>query len=351
MSDSDQPKKPKFGLNIPWLHHDTPDEAAAKEAQKLAKIELERRVTQVREAEMRRQSSDMAELQRGGIPIQAVNRLKEIGESSGSIFTSDLAPEEAALLRREGYRPLGLVTGSAMYHVGQAYASATNDCEVRVLSEAYDQACWLAVRRLRIELDHIGAHGVVGVRITMMRHEWADKTIEVQVIGTAVQGSGSKPKNPWLCDLSGQEWWALHRAGYEPAGLVWGHASWFILTTYNDEWNITSWQNVEMAHWSAALSHARRIAMKTIHEQASQHGACGVGGVRIDRRMDEVRLTGGEGDVYEREHHNLVLAIFGTAIRPRPGAPSTVRATQHVLSLREGRLSPVAIDARDVKIE
>jgi uncharacterized protein YbjQ (UPF0145 family) len=192
---------------------------------------------------------------------------------------------------------------------------------------------------------------VVGVRVALVRHEWADKTIEVQLIGTAVEGSGPKPKEPWTCDLSGQEWWALHRAGYQPVGIVWGHASWFILTTYNDEWNITSWQNVELAHWSQALSSARHIAMRSVRDLASKHGASGVAGVRIDRRLDEIRLTGGEGDVYEREHHNLVLAVIGTAIRPIPGAPTQVRPTTMVLSLREGRLSPVAIDAKDVAIE
>jgi hypothetical protein len=154
-----------------------------------------------------------------------------------------------------------------------------------------------------------------------------------------------------MCDLSGQEWYALHRAGYAPAGLVWGHASWFILTTYEDEWSVTSWQNVELAHWSLALSQARHIAMNSVRRLAVNHGAEGVAGVRIDRRLDEVRLTGGEGGVYEREHHNLVLAVIGTSIKSIPNAPTAVPATRYVLSLRDGRLSPVAIDSHDAAIE
>ncbi len=341
-----------FGIKLPWLHvSGSPEEQAHREQEARERQELQQRVQQNLIAEQQRQSQDLRELARGGIPIQAVERLKEIGDQEGGIFTSDLTPEESGLLRREGYRALGMVTGSAMYHVGQAYASATGDCEVTVLSDAYNAATQLAVDRMRQELAHIGGHGVVGVRLSLVRHEWADKTIEVQVIGTAVEGPGAPPKDPWLCDLSGQEWYALHRAGYAPAGLVWGHATWFILTTQADEWNVRSWSNVEMSHWSNALSKARHIALNKVKAQATRHGATGVAGVAVERRLDEVRLTGGEGDVYEREHHNLVVSILGTAIRPVPNAPTSVRPTVQMLSLRDGRLSPIAIKEKDVAVE
>jgi hypothetical protein len=74
--------------------------------------------------------------------------------------------------------------------------------------------------------------------------------------------------------------------------------------------------------------------------------------VKMDRRLDEVRLSGpGEDPAYEREHHNLVVSIVGTAIKLRPDAPSGVTPTTHVLSLRDGVLSPVALGAADAKIE
>ena len=174
---------------------------------------------QNRQSELQRQTRDMQALAQGGIPTLAAARLKEIGSAAGAegvLFTSDLAPEEAGLLRREGFRVRGLVSGSAMYHVGQAYASSTGDVEVDVLSNAYDEATRLAVSRMRQELTLIGAHGVVGVRLSLVRHEWADKTVEVQAIGTAVDGPGPAPKEPWLSDLSGQEWWALHQGGLRP---------------------------------------------------------------------------------------------------------------------------------------
>jgi len=348
------PKDPNTpGFHLPWFHKD-PEEEARRAEEARGRAELLALSQKNRIEEQARQQRDQALLMQGGIPSQAQERLKEIGAagSEGILFTSDLSPDEAALLRREGFRPRGLVTGSAMYHVGQAYASAYQDSQVNVLSDAYDEATRLAVSRMRQELQLIGAHGVVGVRLELVRHEWADATVEVQVIGTAVEGPGLPPKEPWMCDLSGQEWYALHRAGYQPVGLVWGHCAWFILTTQNDEWIHQSWSNQEMTHWSHALSNARHIAMRSLIEQTKRQHGIGVAGVKITRRLDEVRLYGNDGNpAYEREHHNLVVAIIGTAIKVRAGAPAGVKPTVQVLSLLDGRLSAVGLGAADAKIE
>lgn len=333
-----------LGSLLHWPWGETPEQQAAREA-------LKQQAEQIRKAELDRQEKDLRALAKGGIPMEAELRLKELGaKADEGLFTSNLDPDEIALLRRNGYRARGLVTGSAMYHVGMAFASSTGDCEVTVLSDAYNEATRLAVSRMKQELRLIGAHGVVGVRLSYMRHEWSEKSVEVQLIGTAIEGPGPAPKEPWMCDLSGQEWWALHRAGYEPAALVWGHCTWFVLTTQDDEWAHQSWTNQEMGHWSQALSRARHLAMTKIHLQAKEVGGTGIVGVHIDRRLDEVRLSGGEGGVYEREHHNLVMSIVGTAVRLRADAPRAVPATTHVLSLRDGRLTPERRQALDLQL-
>ena len=134
--------------------------------EKRRKKELKQRVFDVRGRRAGiRQEIDLVELAKGGIPVQAKRRLTELGQRPDQrklyFLTSNLAPDELALLRRHGYRPRGLVTGSAVWHVGQAFASM-NDCEVNVLSQAYEQATHLAVSRMEQELFLIGGHGVVG---------------------------------------------------------------------------------------------------------------------------------------------------------------------------------------------
>lgn len=331
------------GLHFPWRRA-TADEKEAQRAQQA-------HTAQVREAELRRQSADMNDLARGGIPSSARERLGALKASAGA-FTSDLAPDEIGLLRSKGFQSRGLVTGSAMYHVGTAYASSSGDGEVRVLSDAYNTATRLAVSRMSEELRVLGAHGAVGVRLTMVRHEWADKTVEVQLIGTAVDGPGSPPTQPWLSDLSGQEWWALQRAGYDAVGLVYGHCTWFVLTTWQDEQIGRMYSNLELQHHSQGLSRARHIAMNLLTDGARAVGASGVTGMHIARHIEEVRLSGpGENPVYEYEHHNVTLSIVGTAIALRRDAPRTVTATRSVLSLRDNRIVPMAVHAASADFE
>ncbi len=293
-----------------------------------------------------RQERDQYLLESGQLPSTARARLESLGERGpGALaFTSDLAPDEAALLRQQGFQAICLVGGSALYHVGYAYASAWQDVEVAQLSQAYNEATRLATERMAMEAAVVGAHGVVGVRYTIVRHEWADRTIEVQLVGTAVRGPGPAPRQPWLCDLSGQEWWALRRAGYEAAALAYGHCTWFILTQMQDEWTEQSFSNAELRHFSEALAHCRNRASAHLLRCARDAGATGLVGVHISRRLDEVRLTGSdENPAYEREHHNLVLSMIGTAIRRRPDAErpaASGRGPSLVLSLRDGRLVP-----------
>jgi uncharacterized protein YbjQ (UPF0145 family) len=312
-------------------------------------------VAQARAAEVSRQEIDFVELERGGIPLKAQERLKELGSSANSadyLFTSDLAPDELALLRRNGYKARGLVTGSAMYHVGQLYVSAGGDCEIDNLSDAYNNATALAVGRMQKELELINAHGVLGVRINIARHEWAEKTIEVQIIGTAIETPpGETPARPWLSDLSGQEWFALKRAGYEPVGLVWGHCAWWLYTSYTDDLLETSWSNVEMTHWSEGLTRARNIAMHKVQASAKAVGGNGVVGVNIERRVDRIRHVNG-GAASERMHHNLLLSIVGTAVKASGREAKMVQQTIPVISLLDGRLKPMVVkQQRDFKVE
>jgi uncharacterized protein YbjQ (UPF0145 family) len=330
-----------------WLSGGTPEEREAKEA-------LERRIKETRAAELKRQEMDLVLLQQRSIPSGAKARLVELGQRAGqenAIFTSNLAPDELALLRLHGFRPRGLVTGSAVWHVGQAYANQ-KDCEVLELTSAYDQATALAVNRLKQERDLIGAHGVVGVRLSMVRHEWSDKIVEVQVMGTAVEAPPAlQGQPPWLCDLSGQEWWALHTSGWDAIDLVWGYCTWFLYTTAYDEQILQSWNNIELTHWSEGLSRARNLALTNMYQKAWDNRADGITGVTIDRKLSEVRLTGPyEDPAFEREHHNLAISIIGTSVRDRREPQSKRGRTVTVLSLRDGKIKPTVVSETDVTL-
>lgn len=107
-------------------------------------------------------------------------------------FTSDLSGQDLYLLQRAGYRPLGLVMGTCVYHVGrQGFSkwagSQTQSAEMVTYTEALYESRELAMARLQEEALGHGAAGVVGVRVSELSHVWGSHVIEFLAIGTAVR--------------------------------------------------------------------------------------------------------------------------------------------------------------------
>lgn len=69
-------------------------------------------------------------------------------------------------MRREaGFRPLGLVLGSSIYHVGMRVGRWSKNQELTKLSQAMYHARDLAMSRMEAEASALGADGMVGVRL------------------------------------------------------------------------------------------------------------------------------------------------------------------------------------------
>src|SRR5580700_8714841 len=78
-----------------------------------------------------------ADLTLEGVPQDAIRRLAELRPGQpGAIFTSDLSVNEFLLVRECGFRPLGLVLGSSIYHVGLQIGRWGKNQELDVLSQA-----------------------------------------------------------------------------------------------------------------------------------------------------------------------------------------------------------------------
>jgi len=113
------------------------------------------------------------ELSAAGVPHDALARLAELKPGSpGSIFTSDLSVNEFLLVREAGFRPLGLVLGSSIYHVGLQFGRWGKNQELDVLSQAMYHARELAMGRMEAEADALGADGIVGVRLDVELKEF-----------------------------------------------------------------------------------------------------------------------------------------------------------------------------------
>jgi len=223
----------------------------------------------------------------GGVPQDAISRLRRMrGEGGKPLFTSDLSVSEFVLLKELEMQPLGLVLGSSIYHVGLQYANYYNNEELGTLTQAMYQARELAMARMEEEAATLGADGIVGVKLEVGSYVWAENALEFTAIGTAVNapvGSDYKTVHgkPFTSDLSVQDFYKLHEAGYIPAELVMGTCVYHIAHQGFMQSMRTLGNNIELPNYTEAIYDARELAMSRMQAEAESHGAEGVVGMQI----------------------------------------------------------------------
>jgi uncharacterized protein YbjQ (UPF0145 family) len=110
---------------------------------------------------------------------------------SGRPFQSDLSGQEFWTLLRTGHRPVGMVMGSCVYHVGRrspikAIAQTARNIELPNFTQALYDARELAMQRMQSEAQELGAEGIVGVSLSEKSHGWGSHVIEFFALGTAI---------------------------------------------------------------------------------------------------------------------------------------------------------------------
>ena len=110
---------------------------------------------------------------------------------NGRPFTSDLSGQDFYTLISGGYRPLGLVMGTCVYHVahqgmGSWLKRVGRNVEMPNFTQALYDARELAMERMQAEAQELDAQGIVAVQLTEGNHGWNSHVIEFFAVGTAV---------------------------------------------------------------------------------------------------------------------------------------------------------------------
>lgn len=284
--------------------------------------------TPAQEAEDER---SLERIEAGGIPLTAERRLRELRESRGNSFTSDLSVNGFALCHKLGLKPLSQVMGSSIYQVGyqgmswpMMYRGVVN--ELQVLSEAWNEVRRRALNRLEQEATHAGADAVVGVQVRTAYHEWAEGALEYAVLGTAVSRAlpsaaqaGAKPGgHPVMTELSVADYAKLLNACVEPLGIVAWTSVFFVA---GEEMAMTAGLsgrlmfnvNEELTGFTQAVYSAREQTMERLGQQAQQLGASGIVGVRVSHTMHPHEV----GSAQSGSLRGLMITFdaIGTAVR------------------------------------
>lgn len=214
-----------------------------------------------------------------GTPARSVRGRRGDG-SEVAVYSSDLTVDEAILLAETGARPRRLVIGCSIFHVGWAGTSTGyGEGELQGVTEAMRSARTLATRRLLADAQAAGGDVVVGVRLSI---ESRGRLAEFTAIGTAVARADDRRgrSSPVATDLSGQDFYLLDRAGYEPCGLVFGNCVYYA----PPNWASWSTTNIELDAPTRAVTRARELAMERLQQEAQALQAVGVVGVTVSQR-------------------------------------------------------------------
>lgn len=118
--------------------------------------------------------------------------------ADGGPFTSELSGQGFYTLIHMGHVPIAMVLGTCVYHVAhqtfmQSLRQFGQNQEMMQFTEAVYTARELAMQRMQFEAERFGAHGVVGVRVTVKNHVWGEHATEFLAIGTAVKNVQAPP--------------------------------------------------------------------------------------------------------------------------------------------------------------
>ena len=257
--------------------------------------------------------SDGPNLSQVHIPDDARRRLNTMSSAGpDKLFTSDLSVNEFLLVREAGFRPVGLVLGTSVYHVGLQVGRWSKNMELDKLTKAMYHARELAMTRMEAEAEMLGADGIVGVRLEIEFKEFGGDLAEFVAIGTAVVADSPPPTGAWrnnknlpfTSDLSGQDFWTLIRAGYAPLGMVMGSCVYHIAHQRMGSMLGNIGRNVEIEQFTQALYDARELAMSRMQAEAEALHAEGIVGVQLRQHSH----TWGS--------HTTEFFAIGTAVRP-----------------------------------
>lgn len=250
---------------------------------------------------------------------------------TGEVFTSGLSAGETLLVRQAGFEPAGLVMGSSVCQVRftlpvTSVAQLTRGSfgtifsaipqaggELDDLTRAMSTARKTALKRLADDARDSGADGIIGVTVETVWDSWYDGALEFTLTGTAVRRLRPAPETDddeatdravFTTDLSGQDFWSLLRAGYEPAGFVMGYCAY---ACEPDSATIPR----ELRGPTRAVYEAREKTVDRMRSQAGQLRAKGIVGVRLDGLDGLSRIA--DTRVFE-------FRATGTAIVPIDGA-------------------------------
>jgi uncharacterized protein YbjQ (UPF0145 family) len=272
----------------------------------------------------------MTEWDGRGLPPVAQARVQRA--AAGRLRTSLFTAREASALRAVGLDPVGDVMGCVVEHIGwggygcgayvgtgigrvrYAPPTITSGMGGNTGYAPYVDALYygyeVALHRMLLEAQALGADGVVGVRWTQERLD-ENNNREFVALGTAVRARGPhRPAHLFATELPGQDVVKLMHGGWMPSGLVIGiavairHDDYFTRRQAANRYGA----NFEISGFTELVTFARADARAKFAQRAAKQG--GDAAIVSDMTMHVWPLEMGEN----HRDHVAESIVVGTAL-------------------------------------
>jgi uncharacterized protein YbjQ (UPF0145 family) len=293
-------------------------------------------------------------LEAGDIPPLAKQRIYSQLQDGKQLFSSNFSVREFLLSKESGIEPISQVMGSCFYSasltsgwgedipVGVVIPGAG---ELNQYAKARTVARKRAIQRMSREAELLGASGVIGVKLASKNPPLDPTSIEFTAHGTAVKIPGYKDDKPFTSNLSAQDFWQLHEAGYRPKCIVVGLCFYSmtnpaIYAEYRvrqiglrnlskaerDQLRVDAYQandlrwTGEVEKYAKGFSEARNRAIRMLTHELYDADADGCVGMTIDHEIEGMSAFNYQpikGEARRPESCNMLISFkaLGTAIK------------------------------------
>jgi uncharacterized protein YbjQ (UPF0145 family) len=230
-----------------------------------------------------------------GLPPSALDRIAR--SNASHLSTSLLSIGGGVGIESVGFTPVGEVMGSCVmqigfvgamgcglgytfgasnYSVAPTLTSRTSNYAgyapyVRALEDGYRTA----ISRMEAEAHEMGAHGVIGVQLTVKHRETGAR--EFVAMGTAVRGRvGPQPKlpaRPFTTQLSGSDVTRALRGGWVPVSMVVAISVGIRHDDLFTQNQARSWTNTEVQGYTELVTTVRHEAREVFAQRIQHSGA------------------------------------------------------------------------------
>lgn len=219
-------------------------------------------------------------------PLTIPQTQQRLAIAKQGFFSSALSTDEFVLLRHAGFRPLSMVMGSSVYHVGIQVSNWGQSQELEVLTGAMHSARTAAMGRMVREAQALNADGVVGTALNVRSYTGSLEHLEFIAVGTAISyaaepGVLAPRQIPFTSHLAGQDFLKLWRAGYVPTHFCFGVCVYHVAHQSFRQMLKQFARNSEMPNFTEAVYDAREIATSRLQDEAQRWGSEGMVGTDL----------------------------------------------------------------------